>query len=95
MSKLRDEYTARIKLQLDELNAHAAVMEARMQVAKAEVRASYLSELAKLRLQSDQAAVQLHAMQAEGEAAWDQTVVKMDKVRDAFVHAFKDFKAQF
>jgi hypothetical protein len=95
MNTLRDEYTAKIKQQLDELNAHAAVMEAKMQVAKAEVRASYLSELGKLRLQSDQAAVQLQAMKASGEAAWDQTVLEMDKVRDAFVHAFKDFKAQF
>lgn len=94
MTQLREEYSTKIKLQLDELNAKVDVMEAKMQLARAEVRSTYHGELVKLRLQSDQASEKLAQMQASGEEAWDQMVLEMDKVRDAFVHSFNYFKAQ-
>jgi len=94
MTNLREEYSAKIKLQLAELNANVDVMEAKMQLAKAEVRATYRGELAKLRLQSEQASDKLAQMQTSGEETWDKMVLEMDKVRDAFVHSYNYFKAQ-
>jgi hypothetical protein len=94
MRHLRDEYTTKIKLQLDELNLQIGAMEGKMQEAKAELRASYRAELAKLRLQSEQANDKLGQLQASGEAQWDKMVLEMDKVRDAFVNSYNYFKAQ-
>lgn len=95
MSTVREDYSAKVKLQLDELNAKVDVLEARMHEAKAEVRASYRSELAKLRHQSEQAATQLAQIKTSGEASWDKMVQEMDKVRDAFTHSLNYFKSQF
>jgi predicted nucleic acid-binding Zn-ribbon protein len=95
MSTLREEYSAKVKLQLDELNAKVDVLEARMEEAKVEVRASYRAELAKLRYQSELASTQLAHIKTSGEASWDKMVLEMDKVRDAFVHSLNYFKSQF
>lgn len=47
MSTVREDYTAKIKLPLDALNACVDVLESRMQ--EAEVRSSYRAELSMLR----------------------------------------------
>jgi chromosome segregation ATPase len=91
----RAEYTERVKQQLDSLNAKVDEIEAKLQHAKAEVRSSYRAELAKLRLQAEQASDKLDQLNAVGEVAWDKTVQEMDRVRDAFVHSLNYFKSQF
>jgi uncharacterized coiled-coil DUF342 family protein len=95
MKHTREEYAEKVKLQLDELNAKVDVLEAKMTEAKAEVRASYRSELAKLRHQSDMAGDKLAEIKATGEASWDKMVLEMDKARDAFMHSLSYFKSQF
>ena len=92
---VRAEYTEKVKQQLDALNTKVDEIEGKMQLAKAEVRASYRAELAKLRLQSEQASDKLDQLQADGEASWDKMVLEMDKVRDAFLHSLNYFKSQF
>ena len=93
MSTVREDYAAKVKLQLDELNAKVDVLELRLHDAKADVRASYRSELAKLRHQSELASTQLAQIRTSGEASWDKMVEEMDKVRDAFVNALNYFKS--
>jgi Ribonuclease G/E len=95
MSTVREDYTAKVKLQLDELNASVDGLEARMHEAKAELRASYRSELARLRYQSDMVSTQLAEIKTSGEASWEKMVRDMDKLRDAFVHSLNYFKSQF
>lgn len=95
LASVRAEYTAKVKHQLDALNVKVDALELKMQDAKAEVRASYRAELAKLRLQSEQASDKLDQLQADGEASWDRMVLEMDKVRDAFLHSLNYFKSQF
>jgi hypothetical protein len=95
LNSVREKYTALVKQQLDALNLKVDELEAKMQEAKAEVRASYRAELAKLQLQSEQASEKLDQLQAEGEASWDKTVQEMEKVRDAFLHSLNYFKSQF
>ena len=95
LKSIRTEYTAKVKQQLDALNVMVDELEAKMQDAKAEVRAGYRAELAKLRLQSEQASAKLDQLQADGEASWDKMVQEMDKVRDAFLHSLNYFKSQF
>jgi predicted nucleic acid-binding Zn-ribbon protein len=95
MSTVREDYVTKVKLQIDELNASVDVLEARMHEAKAEVRASYRAELAKLRHQSELVSTQLAQIKTSGEASWDKMVQDMDKVRDAFKHSLNYFKSQF
>lgn len=93
MSK-RDDYIAKMKLQLDELDAQMSKLEAKAQVAKDDARDKYKEEMAKLRHQSTLAKGKLDDLKAAGEDKWDALVAEMEKVRDAFKHSFSYFKSQ-
>lgn len=94
MSK-RDAYVAKMKLQLDELNAKMDGLEAKAHEAKADAREKYNEEMGKLRRQSKLTLAKLDEIKAVGEDSWEAMVVEMEKVRDAFVHSFHYFKSQF
>lgn len=93
MSK-RDEYIAKMKLQLDELNAKMDKLEARAKEAKDDARAKYKEEMTKLRQQSQLAKSKLEELKASSEDKWEAMVTEMEKIRDAFTHAFNYFKSQ-
>lgn len=93
MSK-RDDYIAATKLQLDELNASMAKLEARAQEVKEDARDKYHEEMRKLRHQSKLAVARFDEMKAAGEDKWESMVTEMEKVRDAFTHSFHYFKSQ-
>jgi len=93
MSK-RDAYVAKMKLQLDELNAKMALLEAKAKEAKADARDKYNEELGKLRHQSKLAVAKLDELKASGEDKWEAMVAETEKIRDAFIHSFNYFKSQ-
>lgn len=93
MSK-QDAYIAKMKLQLDELNAKMHDLEVKAEGAKADVRDKYREEIKKLRHQSKLAVAKLEEIQASGENAWEAMVAEMEKIRDAFIHSFHYFKSQ-
>ena len=93
MSK-RDAYIAKMKLQLDELNAKINDLEAKAQEAKADVRDMYRDEMKKLRHQSGLALAKLDEIKVAGEDSWENMVAEMEKIRDAFIHSFHYFKSQ-
>ena len=93
MSK-RDAYVAKMKLQLDELNAKMALLEAKAKEAKEDARDKYNEELGKLRHQSKLAVAKLDELKASGEDKWEAMVAETEKIRDAFVHSFNYFKSQ-
>jgi hypothetical protein len=95
MTTVREAYAAKVKLHLDTLNASVDVLDARMHDAKPAVRASYRSELARLRHQSELLSTQLAQIKTSGEAPWDKMVQDMDRVRDAFMQSLNYFKSQF
>jgi hypothetical protein len=90
----RDAYIAKMKLQLDELDAKMDALEAKAKEAKADAREKYQEEMAKLRHQSKLAKGKLEEMKAATEDAWETTVAEMEKIRDAFTHSFSYFKSQ-
>lgn len=93
MSK-RDAYVAKMKLQLDELNAKMAELEAKAKEAKEDARDKYNEELGKLRRQSKLAVAKLDELKASGEDKWEAMVAETEKIRDAFIHSFNYFKSQ-
>ncbi len=90
----RNVYIAKMKLQLDELNAEMSLLESKAQVAKEEARDKYKEEMAKLRHQSKLAVAKLDDVMAAGEDTWETMVADMEKMRDAFSHSFHYFKSQ-
>ena len=94
LSAQRAEYATAMKRQLDDLNAQIDALETQAHEAKKAARQQYKMELGKLRRQSSEAVSQLESLKLAGEAQWDKLVGEMDKVRDAFVHAFGDFKSR-
>lgn len=90
----RETYVAKMKLQLDEMNSKMTELEGKAKVARAEARDAYRTELDKLHDHSKQALGKLDELGKAGEATWEAMVAEMDKVRDAFVHSFQDFKAR-
>lgn len=93
MSK-RDAYVAKMKLQLDELNAKMGELEAKAKEAKEDARDKYNEELGKLRHQSKLAVAKLDELKASGEDKWEAMVAETEKIRDAFIHSFNYFKSQ-
>lgn len=91
----RDVYIAKMKLQLDELNANMSRLEANAAEAKEDAREKYKEEMAKLRHQSDLALAKLNDLKSTSEDTWESMVTEMEKVRDAFTHSFHYFKSQF
>jgi predicted nucleic acid-binding Zn-ribbon protein len=94
MSTKRSEYTAKMKQDLDRLNAKMDALQAKASEAKAEARQKYNTEMGKLRHQSQLARAKLDEISAAGEEGWDKMVAEMEKLRDAFVHSFRYFKSQ-
>ncbi len=92
--KKRDEYIAKMKSELDELNLKLSRVEAKAKDAKEDARARYHEEMTKLRVQSKAASARLDALKAASEDTWDAMVAEMEKVRDAFTHSFRYFKSQ-
>jgi hypothetical protein len=90
----RDAYIEKVKLQLDELNASMTQLEAKAQEAREDVRAAYHEEMAKLRHQSQLAVAKLEEIKLSSEDGWEAIALEMDKIRAAFVHAFRYFKSQ-
>jgi hypothetical protein len=94
MSTKRDAYIAKMKVQLDELNAKMNEVEAKAKVVKEDVRVKYDEQLAKLRAQSKVAVAKFDQVKASGEDSWDAMVAEMDRVGEAFKHSFNYFKSQ-
>ncbi len=90
----REEYIAKMKLQLDELDAKMDQLEAKAKEAKEDARAKYKEEIAKLRQQSRLAKGKLEELKASGEEKWDAMVAEMEKIRDAVAHSYNYFKSQ-
>ena len=92
--KTKETYIAKMKLQLDELDVQMKALEAKAKDAKDAAHDKYVEDMAKLRAQSKLAKAKFDDLVEAGEDKWDNMVVEMEKVRDAFVHSFNYFKSQ-
>ena len=91
----RDEYVAKMKSQLDDLNAQLDKLAAKSEGAKKDIQAKYKQEMADLRAQSSQASAKLDELKNAGEDAWENMVAEVDKIGDALKHSYNYFKSQF
>jgi hypothetical protein len=54
----------------------------------------YKAEMGNLRLQSQLATDKLDELKAAGEESWENLVISTEKVRDAYIHSYHDFKSR-
>ena len=91
----RDEYVAKVKAQLDDMNAQLDVLAAKSKSAKKEMQDKYKQEMADLRAQSSQVRSKLDEMKDAGEDVWENMVAEVEKIGDALKHSYNYFKSQF
>ena len=91
----KDVYIAKMKLQLDELDAQMAILEARTDEAKEDTRTKCTrKKWPNCATSPSWPKASSTAMKSSTAEAWDATVAEMEKIRDAFTHSFSYFKSQ-
>ena len=93
MSK-RDEYIAKMKQQLDDLNAQIGELESKAKAGQKELGKKYDEEVIHLRELSHAVKVKVDEIKDAGEDKWEALVAEGDKVHKAFVRSFNYFKSQ-
>jgi predicted nucleic acid-binding Zn-ribbon protein len=90
----RDTYIARMKSQLDDINAGISDLEKMADTAKGDAKKRYEQELDKLRKQSDEFRSKLDKLKNASEDQWEKMKGEVEKVSDDFKHAYNYFKSQ-
>ncbi|PRC90819.1 hypothetical protein [Solimicrobium silvestre] len=91
----RDEYIAKMKLQLDNLNLSIAQFETKAHAMQLDAQDAYKEGLVKLHIQSKLAIEKFDELKESSDNSWDQLVAETEKVRDAFVDSYHYFKLHF
>ena len=91
----RDEYTAKLKSQIDQWNAEAAKWEAKAKQAQAGAQAEYARQLEQYRARRDAAMGELKRVQSASADAWKDMMQGADaafkSMREAFEKARREF----
>lgn len=93
MSK-QDVYVAKMKAQIDELNADLKLLEAKAKEARHDAKEKYDEQMDAVREQSKLATAKLEEVTAAAEGSWHKMVADMEKLRHAFINSFHYFKSQ-
>jgi ATP/maltotriose-dependent transcriptional regulator MalT len=93
MSK-RDEYIAKMKQQLDELNTQLGELESKAKAGQKELGKKYDEQVTHLRELSLASRKKLDEVMEAGEDKWEALVAEGEKVHKAFVHSVHYFKSQ-
>ena len=93
MSK-RDEFIAKLKSQLDELNADLNNLEAKAATGREQLGKAYDEQVANLRATANGLRSKIDELRAAGDEKWDALVADAEKVQKAAVRSFNYFKSQ-
>lgn len=93
MSK-RNEYIAKMKGQLDELNLRIDELEDKAKHLKDEALVKYDRQISGLKDLADSAKNHMQELKTSGEDKWEQAAAEGDKIHKAFIHSYNYFKSQ-
>jgi hypothetical protein len=91
----REAYIAKMKLHLDDMDHEMTALGVKAKEAQAQAREAYQAQIVKLHAQQKAVMLKFDEVKASGEDSWDKARHDMDKVRDAFVQSFREFKSHF
>ena len=96
MKDKRKAYEEKIDAQLEEWSAQIALLKARADKAKAEVKIEYFKTIEALQHKQDEARANLHGLKTAGDEAWEDLKTGVEKawaeVKTAFHNAISQFK---
>ena len=96
MTDKRKAYEEKIDAQLEEWSAQIALLKARADKAKAEVKIEYFKTIEALQHRQDDARAKLHELKTAGDEAWEDLKTGAEKawaeVRTALQSAASKFK---
>ena len=87
----REDYVAKMELQLDKLHAQMGELETKAQEAKEDAREKYKEEMGKLGQQTKLAMAKLDELKSAGEDSWETLVADMEKMNEALTQSFLSF----
>jgi chromosome segregation ATPase len=90
----REDAVAKLKKQIDDVNAQISEIEAKAEEVGAKSRDDFDRQMDQLRDHARQMQSKLEEMRGAGEDAWDRIIEESRKLRDAFVHSYNYFKSQ-
>jgi predicted nucleic acid-binding Zn-ribbon protein len=90
----REEYVAKMKDQLDDINEQIDKLEDKSKGTRADLANKYIQEMAELRAKSDRAVAKLDEVKKAGGNSWRDMVDEMDKIGSALKHSYNYFKSQ-
>lgn len=93
MSK-RDEYAAKMKRQIDEINKDLDDLERKAKNASDAVEKKYDEQIAKLRKQVKQATDKLDELKSSTESAFETMGDEVENIVKAFKHSYNYLKSQ-
>jgi prefoldin subunit 5 len=93
MSK-RDEVIAKMKEQLDEINAHLDELEAKAKAGREQLGKKYDTQVASLRASAGTMRAKIDEIREAGDEKWEALVAEGEKVQKALSSSFNYFKSQ-
>ena len=94
MTDSRDDFVAKLKRQIDDVNAQISEFEAKAEAAGAKAMEDFDAQMDELRGHAQAMQAKLDEMRNAGEDSWERIVEESRKLRDACVHSFNYFKSQ-
>lgn len=91
----RQEYKAKIKAELDKMDARISEYQARASQLKADLSTEYQRQLEQLMAKRDAAASKLEQLQSAGSEAWEEMQGGFESAWEELNQAFQAATAQF
>lgn len=88
----REEYLAKMKIQLDELHLAVTEYETKAHQVQVDARIAYKDGLFKLHQQLHQAQDKMEELKCAGESNWERLVAEADRARGVLIDSAHYFK---
>ena len=91
----REEYIAKIKLQLDRLNFSISDVEIKAHMLQVDMQEAYQKTRTEVQSHSQKVVAKLHELKSVSDEGFEQLVNETEIVRNAFVNSYQHFKSHF
>ena len=95
MNDKRKAYEEKLDAQLKEWSAQIALLKAKADGARADLKIDYYKTIEALQRKSDEARTKLQALKTSGDEAWEDLKIGAEKVWSEVKAAFHDASSRF
>jgi hypothetical protein len=95
MKDKRKAYEEKLEAQFDEWNAQIALLKAKADKAKADVKIEYYKNIEALVHKQKEAGTRLHELKTAGDEAWEDVKIGAEKAWDEVKAAYHSAAAKF